>query len=107
MTSPVFYVVIFNVAETLIFFFVHGTYISRVVRFNNMHLAPDALRGSSQSTLGSLGLLHSQSDISDLLEKQSDLIEYLRDHVNRLNQKLQQLSNQLRTVTLSTPHPAI
>lgn len=45
--------------------------------------------------------------VTDLLEKQSDLIEYLRDHCNRLNQKLQQMSNQLRTVTISSPHPAI
>lgn len=106
LLGPTTYIVGFNVAETLLFFVVHGTYITKVVRFNNLHLAPDAMRGQSQ-TQGSLGLVHSQSEVNELLEKQSDLIEYLRDHVNRLNQKLQQLSNQLRTVTLSTPHPAI
>lgn len=106
LLGPALYVVAFNVAETLIFFIVHGTYIAKVVRFNRANLSPDALRGSI-STQGSLGLVHSQSEVNELLEKQSDLIEYLRDHVNRLNQKLQQLSNQLRTVTLSTPHPAI
>lgn len=103
--GPTFYVVVFNATESLIFFIVHGTYITKVVRFNNLQLPPDALRGSV--TRGELGLVHSQSEVNELLEKQSDLIEYLRDHVNRLNQKLQQLSNQLRTVTLSTPHPAI
>lgn len=72
-----------------------------------MQLQPDALRGGSITTQGSLGLVHSQSEINELLEKQSDLIDYLREHVNRLNQKLQMLSNQLRTVTISTPHPAI
>lgn len=105
--SPVIYIVGFNVAETCIFFFVHGFYISKVVQFNNLHLAPDAMRGSISTSTGSVGLVHSQSEVNELLEKQSDLIEYLREHVNRLNQKLQQLSNQLRTVTLSTPHPAI
>jgi hypothetical protein len=107
LLGPTSYVVAFNIAETLLFFIVHGTYITKVVRFNNMHLAPDAMRGGSITTQGSLGLVHSQSEVNELLEKQSDLIEYLKDHVNRLNQKLQQLSNQLRTVTLSTPHPAI
>lgn len=104
--SPVVYLTCFNIAETLIFFFVHGTYMAKVVRFNNLQLAPDALRGSSISTSGALGLIHSQSEVNELLEKQSDMIEYLRDHCNRLNQKLQQMSNQLRTVTLS-PHPSI
>jgi hypothetical protein len=135
--SPVVYLTSFNIAETIIFFFVHGTYMAKVVRFNNLQLAPDALRGSSISTSGALGLIHSQSEgmnaffssklviiliysfflsfpllnmnhrvVNELLEKQSDMIEYLRDHCNRLNQKLQQMSNQLRTVTLS-PHPSI
>lgn len=107
LLGPTSYLVGFNVAETLLFLIVHGTYITKVVRFNNLQLAPDAMRGQSLTTQGSLGLVHSQSEVNELLEKQSDLIEYLRDHVNRLNQKLQQLSNQLRTVTLSTPHPAI
>lgn len=71
--GPTSYVVAFNVAETLIFFIVHGSYITKVVRFNNMHLSPDALRGSI-STQGSLGLVHSQSEVNELLEKQSDLI---------------------------------
>lgn len=105
--SPLIYIVGFNIAETCIFFFVHGFYISKVTHFNNLHLAPDAMRGTISTSSGSLGLVHSQSEVNELLEKQSDLIEYLREHVNRLNQKLQQLSNQLRTVTLSTPHPAI
>lgn len=105
--SPIIYIVAFQVTETIIFFFVHGFYISKVVHFNNMRLAPDAMRGSISTSTGSVGLVHSQSEVNDLLEKQSDLIDYLRDHVTRLNQKLQQLSNQLRTVTLSTPHPAI
>ncbi|CAG9798147.1 unnamed protein product [Chironomus riparius] len=105
--TPLFYLTAFNVTESLIFYFVHGSYIARVVKFNNLQLSPDAMRGSSSSTVGSLGLVHSQSEVTDLLEKQSDLIEYLRDHCNRLNQKLQQMSNQLRTVTISSPHPAI
>lgn len=33
---------------------------------------------------------------SDLLEKQADLINYLKDHNNKLNQKLMSLNAQLR-----------
>jgi hypothetical protein len=103
--SPVVYLTAFNVLETLIFLIIHGTYILKVVKFNSQQLAPDAMRGTSSSTSGSLGLIHHQSEVHELLEKQSDLIEYLREHCNRLSQKL--LSNQLRTVHLASPHPAI
>ena len=63
--SPVVYLTAFNVVETIIFFFVHGSYINRVVRFNNMNLAPDALRGSGNTSIGSIGLVHSQSEGKD------------------------------------------
>lgn len=106
--SPIVYLTGLNSFETIIFFVVHGTYILKVAKFNSQNLAPDAMRGSSATRFsGSLGLVHSQSEVHELLEKQSDLIEYLREHCNRLNQKLQQMSNQLRTVTLTSPHPAI
>lgn len=36
---------------------------------------------------------------SDLLEKQADLINYLKDHNNKLNQKLMTLNAQLRAST--------
>lgn len=39
------------------------------------------------------------SDTADLLEKQADLINYLKDHNNKLNQKLMTLSAQLRAST--------
>lgn len=60
--TPLFYLTAFNVTESLIFYFVHGSYIARVVKFNKSQLSPDAMRGSSSSTVGSLGLVHSQSE---------------------------------------------
>ena len=60
--TPLFYLTAFNITESVIFFFVHGSYISRVVKFNNLQVVPDALRGHSSSTVGSLGLVHSQSE---------------------------------------------
>lgn len=103
--SPVVYIVGFTVVETLIFFVVHGSYISRVSKFNNSRLPPDALQGINTVT-GSVGLMQRGADVTELLEKQADLIQYLQDHNQKLNQKLMMMSNQLRTVTLG-PHPSI
>lgn len=60
------------------------------MQFNLSSPQPDALRGSEPYT-GSVGLTERGSDMAELLEKQSDLINYLRDHNLRLNQKLMQL----------------
>lgn len=38
--------------------------------------------------------------MAELLEKQADQIQYLKDHNMKLNQKLLQINTQLRTVTL-------
>lgn len=103
--SPVVYIAGFTVAETLIFFVVHGTYINQVTKFNNNRMPPDALHGINTVT-GSVGLMQRGADVTELLEKQADLIQYLQDHNAKLNQKLMQMSNQLRTVTLG-PHPSI
>lgn len=93
------------VAETLIFFVVHGSYISRVMRFNAARMPPDALQGINTVT-GSVGLMQRGADVTELLEKQADLIQYLQQKTQNLNQKMMQMSNQLRTVTLG-PHPSI
>lgn len=126
--SPVVYIVAFTVLETIIFFFVHGTYINRVSNFNSSRFPPDALQGINTVTVrffffisiyfdfvtilnffvlkGSVGLMQRGADVTELLEKQADLIQYLQDHNQRLNQKLMMMSNQLRTITLG-PHPSI
>lgn len=93
--SPIIYITAFNIAETLIFFIVHGSYISLVVKFNQAQMPPDALQGINTVT-GSLGLMQRGADMTELLEKQADLIVYLRDHNAKLNQKLMQMSNQVR-----------
>lgn len=67
--SPVVYVTAFTVAETLIFFIVHGTYIKRVGDFNNAKLPPDALQGINTAA-GSVGLMQRGADVQELLEKQ-------------------------------------
>lgn len=80
--------------------FVNGSYISKVVKFNTEQPSPDALRSGSNSMMGSVGISIANRSTTELLEKQADLISYLKDHNQRLNQKLMQINTQLRTVTL-------
>lgn len=50
--------------------------------------------------LGSqVGVAQRDAATCDLLEKQADLINYLKDHNNKLNQKLMTLNAQLRAST--------
>jgi len=68
-----------------------------VRRFNSAKLPPDVLRGADRAG-GSLGLMQPGGDIDDLLEKQADLIDYLRDHTHKLNQKLHQMQTNIRPI---------
>lgn len=98
--SPVVYSTMFAVTETLMLAITHGTYLTKVVRFNRTKPLPDALRGTQSSGEGLVGLTQRNASYMDLLEKQADMINYLKDHNLRLNQKLMQLNSQVRTVTL-------
>ncbi|KAH8272045.1 hypothetical protein KR018_011214 [Drosophila ironensis] len=95
--SPVSYVTAFTVAENMVLAVTHSFYIDKVRRFNNANLAPDALRGMDRAG-GSLGLVQPGGDTAELLEKQADLIAYLRDHTHKLNQKLHQMQTNVRPV---------
>lgn len=96
--SPTAYIVMFSVLESTILVGIHSWYISRVMSFNRATLPPDAYRGLSES-LSSVGVATRDPSNSDLLEKQADLINYLKDHNNKLNQKLMTLNAQLRAST--------
>lgn len=96
--SPTTYICIFCAFETVLLLIVHGTYIVRVKRFNNATMPPDAFRGLSPS-MNSVGVAMRDSETADLLEKQADLIHYLKDHNIKLNQKLMVLNAQVRSST--------
>lgn len=98
--SPITYITAFNIAESIVLGCINGSYIVRVRKFNRSGQPPDALVGSS-SAEGSLGLLQPPNNPAELIEKQADLINFLKDHNLRLNQKLMQLSSQVRTVNLN------
>ncbi|ALC45725.1 CG7523 [Drosophila busckii] len=95
--SPITYVTMFNVAENVVLAATHGCYINKVRKFNKAQPAPDVLRGADRAG-GSLGLMQPGGDTAELLEKQADLIAYLRDHTHMLNQKLHQMQTSVRPV---------
>lgn len=95
--SPITYVCVFCGFETMLLMIVHGTYIMKVYHFNNIHSLPDALRDMEQPFIGSLGITIENGKVADLLEKQADLIYYLKEHNFNLKRKLLQLSKQSRT----------
>lgn len=90
--SPTTYVCLFCGVETIVLMFVHGTYIMNVWHFNRVTGLPDALRDLEQPFIGSLGISVENGKVRDLLEKQADLIYYLKEQNVHLNRKLLQLS---------------
>lgn len=91
--SPATYVCLFCGLETIVLMFVHGTYIMKVWHFNNMHALPDALRDIDQPFIGSLGITIENARIADLLEKQADLIYYLKEQNLNLKKKMLQFNH--------------
>lgn len=90
--SPITYVCIFCGFETILLMIVHGTYIMKVYHFNSIHSLPDALRDIEQPFIGSLGITIENGKVAELLEKQADLIYYLKEQNFNLKRKLLQLS---------------
>ncbi|XP_058461759.1 transmembrane protein 192 isoform X2 [Malaya genurostris] len=99
LLSPIVYITLFSSLETVVLSIVSGFYMAKVIRFNRSAAAPDALQGSRGHSSGSLGLTQQGLSTAELLEKQADLINYLKDHNLKLNQKIMQMNAQVRTVT--------
>lgn len=89
--SPSSYVCIFSGLEAILLIYVHGAYIMKVYHFNSMHALPDALRDLEQPFIGHLGV-SVEGKVADLLEKQADLIYYLKQQNTNLQRKLLQLN---------------
>lgn len=96
--APTTYMCIFCGIETVVLMFVHGTYIMNVWHFNQVTCLPDALRDVEQPFIGSLGITVENGKVADLLEKQADLIYYLKEQNVNANRKLMELTqrNKLR-----------
>lgn len=98
MLSPIVYITLFSCVETIIFVAVHGSYIMKVLNFNSLQPAPDAMAcgGSHSIHGGSVGLTQRGADVAELLEKQADLINYLKDHNDRLNETVWTLNEDVK-----------
>ncbi|XP_017890241.1 transmembrane protein 192 isoform X2 [Ceratina calcarata] len=95
--TPLNYILLLTTVEVLIIVPVYINYIKRVMRFNRYRPQPDVIREewlssyTQESYSGSndvVGYRERQSNVEDLLEKQADLIRYLRDHNAKLNHRL-------------------
>ncbi|XP_052867866.1 transmembrane protein 192-like [Anopheles cruzii] len=99
LLSPIVYIAAFSSLETMVLCVVNGSYIAKVRRFNRTASPPDALQDNRGFSGGSLGLTQRGLSTAELLEKQADLIKYLKDHNLKLNQKIMQMNAQVRTIT--------
>lgn len=90
--TPMNYVLLLTTIELTIIIPVYINYIKRVLRFNQLHPLPDIteeewLSSFNQFTFAGsseVGYRRTESNVEDLLEKQADLIRYLRDHHDAL-----------------------
>ncbi|XP_077296842.1 transmembrane protein 192 isoform X2 [Arctopsyche grandis] len=108
--APVSYVTGFIWVETVILSAIHGMYMSKVAAFNKSQQRPDVQRdhlveaanpqqnrtSPLQSTSSPLSQTLTQT--ADLLARQADLIRHLREHNEKLSNKLSSTTAQLRTL---------
>lgn len=101
--TPLNYILLLTTLELLIIVPVYVNYIKRVMRFNRHRPPPDVIREewlssfTQESYAGSndvIGYHHSGSNLEELLEKQADLIRFLRDHNVNLSRRLMWLTVQ-------------
>lgn len=99
VASPITYICLFCGVETILLIFIHGSYIMRVWKFNRSTHLPDALRDTDHPFIGSLGVTVDNAKVAELLEKQADMIHYLREMNFNLNKKLMQLNDKVKAAT--------
>ncbi|XP_012273784.1 transmembrane protein 192 isoform X2 [Orussus abietinus] len=101
--TPVNYVLVFTSLELItIIVPVYIYYIKRVVRFNRMRLPPDVMceewltscTQDSYTGSGEVGYRPRGSNVNELLEKQADLIRYLKGHNDVLSAQMMLLSRE-------------
>lgn len=125
--TPVFYVTLFSVVETIVLGCVHASYIgeggdetlirtlsinyspsslpAKVKQFNAIMAEPDALRESSDSSRRSVGFTQRGAGIVELLDKQADLIDYYKDQLEGAMRSLHAMNSIVHRVQ-APPVPA-
>ncbi|XP_043255597.1 transmembrane protein 192 isoform X2 [Colletes gigas] len=102
--TPLNYIVLLTTLELMIIVPVYVNYIRKVLRFNRTRPPPDVTREEwlssfTQDTYAGNGESHHDNrgtNLEELLEKQADLIRYLRDHNVKLSHRLMSLATQRR-----------
>ncbi|XP_015587762.1 transmembrane protein 192 isoform X2 [Cephus cinctus] len=102
--TPLNYIVLLTTFELIIIVPVYVNYIKRVLRFNRLRPPPDVTREEwlasftrdSYAGSGEVGYQQRGSNVAELLEKQADLIRYLRDHNVKLSHTLMLFASQRR-----------
>lgn len=102
--TPLNYIVLLTTLELIIIVPVYVNYTKRVLRFNRSRPPPDVAREEWLSSFtqdtyagsGEVGYRHRGSNLEELLEKQADLIRYLRDHNVKLSHGMMLLAAQRR-----------
>ncbi|XP_014208356.1 transmembrane protein 192 isoform X2 [Copidosoma floridanum] len=102
--TPVNYILLLTSFELTIIVPVYVNYIKRVMRFNRTRPPPDVIREewltsfTQDSYTGEVGFHQRGLSLAELLEKQADLIRYLRDHNVKLSHKMMLLASQRRAM---------
>jgi len=102
-SKPVYSLSIFIAVETGILACVIIPYVRKTIQFNRSKPPPDIQREEWMISFiqdsysgGEVGYRDGGDNISDLLEKQADLIRYLKDRNARLSHKIMLLSSQMQ-----------
>ncbi|XP_050305765.1 transmembrane protein 192 isoform X2 [Anthonomus grandis grandis] len=100
--SPKAYLCALITLEFCVITGVNINYINKVMQFNKQQAPPDVLKSEWTNAAEVDGVPHTEvgyremgSKVYELLEKQADLIQYLKEHNARLNEKVMTLSNQI------------
>jgi len=101
--SPRFYIAALITVEFCVIAGINISYMMKVITFNKQQSPPDVQRGewlasSNPETFcqNEVGYREMGSKVYEFLEKQADLIKYLKEHNDRLSQKVMLLSAQLQ-----------
>ncbi|XP_006567786.1 transmembrane protein 192 isoform X2 [Apis mellifera] len=102
--TPLNYIVLLTTLELIIIVPVYINYIKQVLRFNRLRPPADVAREEWLSSFtqdtyagsNEVGYHHRESNLEELLEKQADLIRYLRDHNVKLSHRMMLLAAQRR-----------
>ncbi|EZA60398.1 hypothetical protein DMN91_010771 [Ooceraea biroi] len=102
--TPLNYIFLLTTLELVITALAYTNYIKKVVRFNRLRPPPDVTRDEwlspftqdSYAGVGEVGYHQRGTNLEELLEKQADLIRYLRDHNVKLSYRIMLLASERR-----------